>query len=527
MARTNLSGSRTTVLDIPKFDGQNTALSFSEIAITESPKMLNFLPNSIGGIANRPGTIPDNDSALPGSIGVLCNLWKAKVNSILATSGTTLFKYAAGVFTAQAGALNTADIDTAQFKDANGAEVLIIADGANLKRYDGTNVAEITPAANDDVALPPNDLTGINALKPTGCLIHNTRVVLWNGSDTIWHSKPGYFDYFRQTDYQRFVRENDYVQTCVSYRSNLLVFMRRHIAVLFNDGYTATPSEGDWKQDFLDTTDGCIAPKTVQTVIYPDGNQEIFYVSDNGVNAVYTIDTLSLDSSARYSTKSITAKKIDWQKLGVTKEEWKNAVAVARNGQYWLIYKKGTEYLGLVYDTTTGQWYPINNIKANAFYQDEDNFFFASPDGNIRKFDPALYSDWDNKAKTIGTPIENIWYSKMMSPKLTGFDHFWDILMVEARQFKVKSSLDVEVNTYRNQFSQPSALKTAVFIWGETQWGESQWANQKLTDLLNNAKRLRTFVKGQYAQIKLSNNRDEPVEIYGIRFEVRTMDTYY
>jgi hypothetical protein len=517
----NLSGSRTSVIDIPRFGGQNTALSFSEIDITESPRMLNYLPNSIGGLANRPGTIPDSDTPINGEISVLCNLRKGANNTILATNGTTLYKYANGVFTAITGALNSANIDAAQFKDANSNEVLIIADGGNLKYFDGTAVSTITPAANDEAPLSANDLTNINTHKPTGCLVHNTRVVLWNGTDTIWHSKIGYFDYFRQVDFQRWVRENDTVQTCVTYRGALIVLMRRHIGVLFGHDID------DWSQDFLDTVDGCIAPRTVQSVMYPNGNQEIFYLSDNGVYSVYAIDTLSLDSSARYSTKSMTAKKINWSQLGVTKEEWKKAVATFYNGQYWLIYQKGTEYKGLVYDTNTGQWYPVSNIKANAFYQDENTFLFGCSDGHVRKFDKDLYSDCDNKAKTVGTPIQNEWYSKMLSPKLTGHDHFWDVLMIEARQFPVKSSLDVEVNTYRNQFVQPSAIKTAVFIWGETEWGESQWANDKLTDLLNNAKRLRCFVKGQYLQIKISNNRDEPTEIYGMRLEVRTMDTYY
>lgn len=518
----NLSGSRTAVLAIERFNGQNTASSFSEIDITQSPRMLNFLPNSLGGLANRPGTVPITDNAI-GEIKALCSLRKDKVNHLLATSGTTLYKFVNGVLTGQTmtNALVSADIDAAQFKDANGKEVLFITDGGNVKEYDGTTVKNITPAANDASPLPPNDLSNINTKhKPTGCLVHNTRVVIWNGSDTIWHSKIGYYDYFSNVDYQRWVRENDYVQTCVTYRGALIVLMRRHIGVLFGHDID------NWSQDFLDTNDGCIAPRTVQTVTFPNGNQEVFYVSDNGVHSIYSINTLSLDSSARYSTKSVTAKKIDWQKLGVTKDEWKNAVAHFHNGLYWLIYKKGTEYHGLVFDTNIEQWHPITNIKATDFYSDETGFFYAEG-GHIKQVDSTLYQDYQDKAKTIGTPFVKEWYSKMLTPKITGYDHFWDVLMVEARQFPVQSSIDVEVNTYQNQYSQPSALKTAVFIWGETKWGESQWANQNLTDLLNNAKRLRTFVKGQYAQIKLSNNRNEPIEILGIRFEVRPMDKYY
>lgn len=523
MSRNNLSGSRTKVMEIPKFGGQNTAASFSEIDLSQSPKMLNALPNALGALGKRPGTIPLSNTSL-GDIKVITSLFKDNVNNILVVSGGKFYKFADGNFTEQTmtATLKTSSVDTAQFKDANGQEVLIITDGGNLKYYDGTSVKDITPAANDASPLPPNDLANLNTQHPAkGCLIHNTRVVLWDNSDTIWHSKIGYFDYFPNVDYQRFVRENDYVQTCITYRGALLVLMRRHIGVLFGH------DRDDWRQDFLDTTDGCLAARSVQTVTYPDGNQEVFYVSDNGVHAVYAIDTLSLDSSARYSTRNVSNRDIDWQGLGVTVDEWRNAIAHFHNGQYWLIYKKGTEYHGLVYDTHIKQWYPVKNIKAVNFYDDENHLYYVGPEGHVKVMDDNLYSDWDDKAKTIGTPIDFHWYSKMMTPKLTGFDHFWDILMVEAKQFPVQSSVDVEVNTYKDQYSAPSALKTAVFVWGQTKWGESQFANPKLTDDVNNAKRLRTFVKGQYAQVKLANDRDEPVQIYGLRYEVRPMDTYY
>lgn len=521
MSRTNISGSRTQAVAIEKFNGLNTAASFSEIDITQSPKMVNFLPNVLGGLTNRPGTIPFTNSPI-GSIKRLLSFRKNNFNFLLVTSGTTLYQldFESKTFVAKSGSLNYAEIDATQFKDNNANEVLIIADGGPLKFYDGNSVATITPAAND-ADLPINDLANINTHNPKGCLVHNTRVVIWNGTDTIWHSKIGFYDYFRQTDYQRWVRENDYVQTCVTYRGALIVFMRRHIGVLFGH------DTGDWSQDFLDTTDGCIAPKTVQTVTYPNGNQEVFYVSDTGVHSVYAIDTLSLDSSARYSTKNMTTKKINWKALGVTKDEWKNAIATCIDGLYWLIYKKGSEYKGLVFDTNTSEWYPIENFKATDFYVDDENFLLAGEDGYLRKVDPSLYSDWDDVAKTTKTPIKKEWNSKMMTPKLTGHDHLWDILVIQAKQQMVKSTLDVEVNTYKNSFTLPSAVKTAALIWGVTEWVEAEWANTKLTDLINDPQRIRTFLKGQYAQIKLSNDRDEPMEIYGIRYEVRPMDTYY
>lgn len=518
MGRFDKNGSPTVVMEIPSFLGLNTAQSFSEIDPKESRDMLNALPKSIGGIAKRPGTIPLTTTPI-GAIKTLCNLRKNGVNTILATSGNTLYKYVNGAFTAvtMTALLNSPDIDYAQFKDKNGQEVLVIADGAKLKAFDGTQVYEIVPAPNE-TGYPANDLANINNKGLKGCVVHNTRVVVWDGSDTIWHSKIGYYDYFGQTDYQRFVRENDYVQTCVTFAGALLVFMRRHIGVLFGQDIN------NWSQGFLDTQNGCINPKTVQIVTHPDGRQEVFYLSDNGVHAVYTIDTIELDVSNRYSTRSVTEGLIDWKKLGVTKDEWRKATAYFYEGRYWLVYPKGTEWRGLVYDTRVQAWFPIDNVKANFFYHDEDYFYFAGDDGHLKVFDDTLYSDWNDKNKTSGTPINFYWYSKLLTPKLTGYDHFWDILMIEAKQFPKKSTLDVEVNTYRDQFSQPSALKTAMLIWGETEWGEAQWHNPLLTDAVNDAKRLRTFVKGQYCQIKLSNNRDEPVEVFSLKYEIRIME---
>lgn len=530
MSRYNIAGSDTVELAVPRCGGQNTALSFSEIQLYESPKSLNGLPGQVGSNRKRPGTVPLTTTAIGSPIKVLCNLRKAGINNILASAGTTLYKYAAGVFTGQTmtNALNSADIDTAQFKDQNGAEVLIIADGAKLKYFDDITVKEITPVANDASPLPANDLANINAKEPPiGCLVHNTRVVIWGANtDTIHHSKIGFYDYFPQTDFQRFVRENDYLVGCASFSGALLVFMRRHIGVLFGDGYASTPTAGDWSQDFLDTTDGCINAKSIQTVVYPDGREEVFYQTDMGVSAVYTIDTISMDNSARFSTRSATKNQVDWDGLGITKTEWQNATSYFVEGRYWLVLKKGAAWQGLVFDTNDQQWYPIDNIKANAFYHDENYFYFAGDDGHLKAFDPTLYSDYDDAAKTIKTPINWYWYSKLMTPKLTGFDHMWDILLIEAKQHMAKSTIDVEVNTYSGQYKQAGAIKTAILIVGLTEIGEAQIANVNLTDIINNAKPLRTFLKGQYAQVNLSNNRDEPVEVFSMKYEIRLMTRY-
>ena len=515
-------------LELPSFLGLNTAVSFAEIDIKQSPSLLNVIPGKIGSLRRRPGTAPLTTTSLGGEISVLCNLRIGNNNSILATSGTTLYKFNATDkdwdSQTMTNALNSANIDSAQFKNASGSEVLVIADGGNLKYYNGTTVANITPAANDTSPLPANDMANINSTHPAvGCIIHNNRVVIWDGTEYLFHSKAGYFDYFPAVNYQRYVRENDYVKTCVSYQGALLVFMRRHIGVLFGDGYSSTPTDGDWSQDFLDTSDGCLNGKTVQLVTYPNGQQEIFYMSDRGIHSVYRVDTISMDNSARYSTRSVTDDKIDWNGLEVAKSDWEQAVAHFHDGKYWLIYPDGADWKGLVFNTQDSEWYPIDNLDINSFYSDENYLYFAGTDGHLKKFDIELKADYTNEAQTTRNVINAYWYSMLMNPNVTGLDHFWDTLLVEARQFNESSRIDLEVNTYRNQYQQVGAIKTAFLIVGETVIGEAIIANQNFTDFVNNPEPIKTFLKGQYAQIKLSNNRVEPFEIFGLKYEVRVM----
>jgi len=526
VGRMDIGGTAVTEIEIPNFLGLNTAVAFSEIDIRQSPDMLNMLPGKIGSLRRRPGTVPLTETPLGSEIKTLCNLRKGGDNSILAASGDTLYKFDPEdkEWDAQTmtDTLESDVIDCAQFRDENANEVLIIADGGKLKYYDGTEVKEITPAGDDASPLPKNALATINTdHPPIGCIVHNNRVVIWDGSDTIWHSKIGYYDYFPEINYQRFVRENDHVVTCVSFQGALIVLMRRHVAVLFGDGYSSTPSDGDWSQDFLDTSEGCLNPRTVELVTYPDGSQEIFYLSDRGVIAINRIDTLSLDYSARYSTRSVTDDLIDWRGLGVTKDEWKRAVATFYEGKYWLIYPKGSEWKGLVFNTSDRQWYPIDGIQANDFYHDEDGFYFAGDDGHLKTLDETLHADYLDADKETKQEINAYWYSKLINPKVTGMDHFWDIIIIEARQFEDESSIDLEVNTYRGKFQLAGAVKTAFLIIGKGKIGESVIANLNFTDHVNMPQRIRTFLKGQYAQIKLSNNRDEPFEIFGIRYELR------
>lgn len=532
VARMNISGSPTAVMEINDFFGLNTAVQFSQIDIRQSPDMENVIPGKVKGLRHRPGTKLITDTAQP-NLARMFPYRASGTNNIVATSGTTLYKFDSVNLEWDAqtmtNALNTANIDAAQFRDDNGAEVLVIADGGNLKSYNGTAVANITPATDETAPLPANALATINSTSPAiGVTVHNNRLVIWpSQKDIIYHSKPGFFDYFPETSYQRFVVDNDYIQTCISFGASLLVFMRQNIGVLFGDGYSATPQSIDWSQDFLDTTDGCVNGRSVQVVVFPDGSEQVFYQTDRGVSAVMNIDTKSMDNSTRFATRSVTETKIDWNALGVTNAEWASAVGYYTEGKYWLTWFSDGSYRGLVYDTNNDQWYPVKfGVSITDFYANDDFFYFIGTEGHLKAFDDTIHKDYTDFDQTTGVNVAWYWYSKLMNPTLTGFDHLWDILIVESQQFEESSTIDVEVNTLFGAYSQTQAIKSQIFIVGVSVIGEAQIANTLLTDIVNNANRQRIFLKGQYAQIKLSSDRGEPVELYNIRFEVRVQQTY-
>lgn len=541
MARLDMGGIGTQTVTIDHFGGQNTAVQFSQIPVTQSPSMVNLLPGRTGSLVNRPGTLPVTLTQAADILARIFPFRQNNVDNILASGGTTLYKFdPVGLDwdpQTMTNALNTPNITSAQFRNDAAVEVMVIADGATLKYYNGTAVANITPAANDTSPLPANVLgTKINTSNPAvGVILHNNRMVVWaDKKDIIFHSKPGFYDYFPATSFQRWVRNNDYIQTCISYGSALLVFMRHSVGVLFGDGYSATPLATDWSQDFLDTTEGCVNPRSVQIVVFPDLHEEVFYQTDRGVSSVTSIDTLALDNSSRFATRNVTNNKIDWTALGITNDEWTAASSWFVNGFYWLVFKRGTTWTGMVYDTNSDDWYPIEGVRAVDFYSNVNGFYFLGGDAvaaHLCAFDtidydvPSLTSfvvqDFNNAAKSTGTPVSWYWYSKLLNPGMTGFKHLWDILMLECRQFASYSQIDVVVNALQGQYNVVGAVKTQFMIVGYSIIGEAEIANTNFTDFLNNAKRQRIFLKSQYIQIKLSNTLGQPVELFNIHVEVR------
>lgn len=536
MGRRDVNGSDTSTIVINDFLGVNTDTQFSQIDIRQSPDMQNLIPGRIKGLRHRAGTKLITQTPRVGGLTRMFPFRKSGVSNIVASGGTTLYKFDTIGLDWDAQTMTnsflSANINAVQYRDDTGNEVLVIADGSTLKKYDGTAVSNITPAANDSSPLPPNGLANINSTNPAqGITTHNNRLVLWNTSkDIIYHSKPGFFDYYPTTHFQRFVKNSDTVQTCISFGSALLVFMRNSVGVLFGDGYNATPQTSDWSQDFLDTTDGCVNPRSVQVVVFPDSTEQVFYQTDKGVSAVMNIATQSLDNSTRFATRDVTENKVRWDGLGLTNAQWQSAVSSFSDGKYWLTWFDDGVPKGMVYSTTNDQWYFIKGVTARDYLSNQDAFYFVDDSGHLKAFDDTKHFDYTDFAQTTGPAVEWYWYSKLLNPQLTGFEHFWDILMIEAQQFNQDSRIDVEINGLTAgssaQFALTGAVQTSIMIIGVSIIGQAQIANTQLTDIINNAKRIRVFLKSQYIQIKLFNNDGMPVELYNLLFETRPQLTY-
>jgi len=503
-----------TELDFPVFLGLNTAMKPGGLAPGQFRALKNAIQGaSIGAIKKRPGTIPVTGTP----IGEIKHLTTYKANDkILATSGTSLYKYdsVTGEWVSLTGALNQADIYDVDFTDANTVSRKIIADKGALKAYDDATqtVSAITPAADDPSPGAPNVLSTLNGRGIKYVWTYSSHVfIAFEKSDEVWYSKRFYFDYFPSVQYERWVRNNDYVNGCgIAFDNAMLVPMRRNWGILL--GSTFDNFQGNL---FLNTTAGVIAPRSIAKIMYPNGAQTIAYLSDDGVHEIY--DTgFEGEGSRRYSTRSLMKNKIDFDALGLTEAEKAAAVAFfdESSSLYILKFNKGSERIVYAYDTRNGEWYPWTNIKANGFVKVGDTLYYAGETGHLQKFDDELGSDCEDRDMTTKTPIDMDLYSDVIALEDTGYASYLDYLLIWAKQQASKSSIDVSINFFSGTEEYEHLVRNAYMIWGIANWGEAVWYNVNFTDLVGRPVRKPIKKKSYFFQIRMRNNRDEQVEIY-------------
>jgi hypothetical protein len=508
-------------LETNTFGGINTALQFSQIPREQSPLMINATMKKIDSISQRDGTIPVTATALSAPIEHL-TVYRSSptVEDILAASGTTLYKFnEVDTLLAQnmTNPLVKADIYTVAFTDENNVSVLFITDGGNMKQYNGIEVKDIVAAADDPLPNPPNDLININAKKPLYCWVYSSHVFVSYGTDIAHYTKRFEYDYIPSVQFERWVRENDYMTgPGIEFNGLCLIPMRKGWGILTGSNFNNFNGN-----QFINTINGCIAPRSIQRITYPDGRQTIAYLSDDGAHEIY--DTGNADSSNRYSTQSLMNNKIDFEALGLSEVEKKGASAYFDVDQflYILTFKRGTDNLAYAYNTRNGEWYPWTNIVSESMVRKVDTLYYAGSEGNLRKFDEDLYSDWNESTKETGTPVYFKRYSPAISFEFSGYSSYWDYYLLEAKQWNVTATLDIGVVFSNTTVELLKALKNEIFVEGVTKWGEGKYANVDYTDIVNEPNELIFHKKSKYVQVIWENNRDEPVEIYKERWKGR------
>lgn len=516
-----------SIIETNQYGGVNTALQFSQLDNSQSPRMRNGYQTKLRAIGKRPGTAPVTDSPLSQPIEYLTH-YKGEVHSgepeIYGSSGTSLFKYNGNQMISQTMnvPLDSPNIYTEGFKNASGDVRMIIADGGALKQYDASTgtVSLVTPASDDPSPTPGNILSTVNGLGIKYVWVHKQTLWVSDGSDVVWYFKRYEFDYIPSVQYEQLVRNNDYVNgPGFSFNDVLLIPMRRGWNI--TTGTTVDDIKAD---NWLNTLAGVIAPRSIARITYPnEGYQTIAYLSDDGPHEIYNVADLQ-GGQSQYSTRPMMKDLIDWESIGFTEQEKENATGHydATLNIYILSLTRAGEKVVYCYDTRNRQWYTWDSVRMNSFVS-LGGLYFSDETGHLKKFDSNLYSDWEDKDLTIGQPVFFQRYTPLQSFEFTGFQSYWDYYLVESRQWLVPSNIDVHVIFTNTEITDEieAAWKNEVAVYDVSEYDLASYANLSYTDIVNEPNELIFHSKAKYTQSLWMNNRNEPVEIYKDRWKGR------
>lgn len=490
--------------------GLNTASAPTQLTKGQWRYMRNAYQTKLGAIAKRPGSVSVTNTPLSAPAERLMVYRTGTAEKLLASSGTGLYKYTGTDWAALTGVLTSANVYDIDFTDDLLNSRKVMADGGKLKAYrdDTETVYEIVPAADDPYPAPPNYLDSLTNTKYV--FAYSGHLFLSDGKDTWYYLKRNEMDYLPSVQFERWVRENDYITgPGMAFDNVCLMPMRRGWGILV--GSTFDDFAGNL---FLNTTRGVIAPRSPQRVTYPNGDQTIVYLSDDGVHEIY--DTGFQDTgSRRYSTRSLMSDKIDFDALGLTDSEKQEAVGYfdTKIGLYLLKVNHGADKWIFVFDTRNREWYMWDSVSVNSFLRTTE-LYFVGGNGHLSKFDPLLGSDWADKAKTTGTPVVEWLATDMIALDDNGYASYLDYLLIMAKQFNSKSTLDVKVVLYQSTVDIENALRNQFMVWNVTEWNEGVWANLDFTDTVGVPPRLILKKRSYYFQIWFKNEEDELTEIY-------------
>jgi len=508
------------------FLGMDSASEPTSLNIARSRRLYNSYQGKIRALTQRPGSVPVTTTALGSPIIHLTKYPFTTPDQLLATSGTTLYKLVAAVLTSatMTNPLARADITDADFTGINAGAIVnikIIGDGGILKQYDGTEVKDVTPAADDTLPAPANVLTDINALGCKFVWVHNNYLFVSPGDNQVFYSKragqsgsDSQYNYFPEVHFSILVRNGDVVNGCgIPFDNVCFIPMRNGWNVWAGDNFNDFDSN-----DYLNTINGVIASKSVDIITYATGTQTIAFLSDDGVHEIFssTIDT----QGRQYATRNLMTDKIDFQAYGFTVAEKEAAISkyVIQYSMYLLEITRDTTIYVFGYDTRNAEWYIWTGLTINAIIENDGIVYYAG-NGHLKKFDKDLNDDWTDLAKTSGVPVDFDRISGMIWFEQTGYPSTLDYYILRLKTYAGIASLDISIIYLYDLVEVEEAIQNSFLTWDTSEWDASTWANLGYTDLVNAPQRLshrlRLPKKGFYFQIRWRNNRSEPVEIYG------------
>lgn len=423
---------------------------------------------------------------------------------LLCVSENKLHTEADGTLTVKTGALSSNEAKMLTYKTRTIQDVVLVADGGNLKAYDGTNVTNVIahiPSTDEQTNPGLNELNGLSAFRTFAMkkdrIFAAAHPTLKNRvSFSYFDPYLGYavYDYFPSTYFfDVAVEDNDEIVELKVFRNVLVIFCKRSVWVLKGDGATLV----DYELIKLNTPKGCISPGSVQEV----GNN-LFYLADDHVYSLFATEQDFI------SAQVMSANIEPLLKSNGSADKTK-ATSVFYGNKYYLSFPSGVV---LVYDAMIEAWTQFTNIPATSFIVLDGELYFSAKDGFIYRFDSNVYSDdgqaieFSVKTKTIDfempvnkKKIRRLW---VMTKKSSGYTSTYDLFGL-LDQFSLISLNDQGTNAGSGG------------IWDESNWDEAVW---DFGDVSQDEIKMRRKTKS--IQLQITNDKvDEPLTVFGFVFE--------
>ncbi|WP_051291320.1 hypothetical protein [Fictibacillus gelatini] len=402
--------------------------------------------------------------------------------------------------------LTSNNVQMITYKDRNINDVVLLADQGKLKRYNGTDVAEVTahvPTTDEQTSPGTNDLINLTNFR---CMaIKKDRIfaaahpTVKNRVSFCYHDPYlGYavYDYWPATYFFDVApEENDEIVQLKVFRDALLILMKRSLWILRGDGTSIT----DYELSRVNVPAGCISPNSVQIV----GNN-VFYLAEDHVYALFSTDQ-------NYISAKIVSESIEKTLAKYSLADKSKAVGHFYNNKYYLAFPDGT---CLIYDVLLGSWVRWTNIKANSFLTKDGELYFSTNAGLIHKFKDTIFND-------DGAPIAFYIRTKILDLNTPVQDKKFKRLWMVFKQYDgFKTSYAIQSFIDYFQIVDAGIVETPInegAIWDESNWDEAEWDFSELLQTV-----IKLGKKGKNIQLMISNdNLDEPITIYGITIEYK------